>query len=123
MEAVDIRVLLSLIPRPEDNEPGNEAKYNYTGLECNMILLAHWLACVCQECSYNQETNTHSVSTSTLELQYKELVTNVTSSSSGFILNFDISSYVEVPDSQKWNSIFVAYLAGITGCLPPRSCM
>ena len=64
----------------------------------------------------------YSTTTVTVELQYKELITNVASSSSGFILNFDIPPYVEVPDSQKWNSIFVAYLDGITGCLPPRSC-
>lgn len=103
-QAVDMRMLFSLVPRPEENEPGNEAKENYTCLECNLILLVHWLQ-VCQECSYNQETNTHSVMHSTNAIQYKELITNVAYSSSGFVLNFDIPSYVEVPDSPKWNSI------------------
>ena len=94
----------SLVPRPEENQPGNEAKDNYTCLECNLILLVHWLQ-VCQECSYNQETNIHSVMHSTNAIHYKELITNVAYSSSGFILNFDIPSYVEVSDSHKWNSI------------------
>ena len=95
MQAVDIRVLLSLVPRPEENEPENEAKHN------NMILLAHWFAGVSGMQLQPQNQFPLSIAlhhNCTLELHYKELVA---SSSSDFILNFDICSYVEVPDSQN----------------------
>ena len=59
-----------------------------------MILLAHWLAGVSGMQLQPYPLSIAFDHNSTLELQYKELVTNVASSSSGFILNFDIPSYM-----------------------------